>query len=127
MKKSDAWTRLNARVNKAKRIVKAGLVKKVTPEIAKMPSFSVDGRVYNAKLKRVKNTWTIVATCWGEDALGHGPCIGAVNGAICWHTLAAILAGGKKVKFYSTEKGAGNGAWHVVSSQGKGELWCVIN
>jgi len=97
-----------------------------------MPSFSVDGRVYKAKLKRVGRTHTIVATCWGEDDLGNGKCSGNSYGTTpCWHVLARILAGANgKVKFYSTETGAqksGKEIWRVVSSQGRGvEIWVTM-
>lgn len=133
-KRNDRWTKLNRRVSKARSVVNAGMVhyekdvKKGRGRIVWVPSATVQGRVYKIKLVMAGNR-TILATCWAEDALGSGKCLGNSNGQFCWHVLAAILFGGKKVKFYSTQRGADltwGEVYQVVSGNGPGKMWMVI-
>ena len=127
-KKKDAHTKLNRRVAKARRAVRAGFVTKGEDGLYRMPSLTQLGRHYVVKLQPLGNH-VVRASCWGEDALGQGPCLGNSNGHVCWHVLAAILSGGKKVRFYTTERGARRAGtpWLIRSGNGKGRIWVIIN
>ena len=123
---------LSERVQKARNIVKAGLVHQVGERAWLVPG--TDGKKYLVTRRKGKLRYRCEL-----DLGGHGLnwCKGNSNGFVCYHVFQAILASaakkGNEVSFCRTEEDAelltrlGGKSYHIRSAQGTGEVWAVVS